>query len=220
MALAWLTPDSSQLAESLRERYISIPGSLFNYVTGALEELTRPERWEQFGDATPEESADFFLGVWENYLMSEFKMVGTIVGFAVQGSVPAFWYVMNGQSLVADDYPELAAAVPTIWLSGGNIVLPDMRGGFGLVQAGNQSGYPNKAIGTTGGEHDHVLTVSEMPNHSHNYNEPQSVVLRSSGSQPANSGTSFSPTATAGSDQPHNNMPPYLAVRFAIYAGR
>lgn len=67
------------------------------------------------------------------------------------------------------------------------------------------------AAGTTGGEETHQLTVEEMPSHTHK----QSI-----GSEPSYGNACFkesynSPgddTGAAGGDQPHNNMPPYLAV--------
>lgn len=72
--------------------------------------------------------------------------------------------------------------------------------------------------GSTGGEAQHILTKAEMPTHEHAAGN--GVEFITSG-EPAKwdiaiattkhySSTGY--TATAGDSQPHNNMPPYLAV--------
>lgn len=68
--------------------------------------------------------------------------------------------------------------------------------------------------GSTGGEAQHTLTVDEMPAHSH------LTGIQSNACGYIDGGSSavvhFDPsgrsTANSGGNQPHNNMPPYLAV--------
>lgn len=75
------------------------------------------------------------------------------------------------------------------------------------------------AAGSTGGEAQHTLTVGELPNHRHTAN----VYNGEGGSEwSLRDNTSAVKNAFrdgkdgligyAGGDQPHNNMPPYLAV--------
>ena len=73
--------------------------------------------------------------------------------------------------------------------------------------------------GKTGGEKKHTLTISEMPKHSH------SVVISSGGSK-TTSGFDYTYSSStkvysmddddmvkpSGESQPHNNLPPYIAV--------
>lgn len=68
--------------------------------------------------------------------------------------------------------------------------------------------------GTTGGEAEHTLTVDEMPSHKHEI--AASTLGTSFGSrylQPSDgANNSTDETKYTGGGQPHNNMPPYLAV--------
>lgn len=212
---AWLTPDQTQLSESQVERTIRLPGSLWYLISGALNLLAEADNWEEFGDATPEDTAQFFADVLDDYAMSSFRNVGMIAAFCRDPAVPAGWLILNGQTVTQEDYPELAAVVPLDWLVGSDIVLPDARDRV-LVMSG-----PTINTGVTGGANTHTLTTNEMPAHTHTTpSVPTPAVAATPGPLSVIAALSNGPTASTGNGQPHNNLPAYLAIRWWIYAGR
>jgi len=127
------------------------------------------------------------------------------------------------------------ASITTVALTHFNT--PDLRGRFALGvnqttladlegDATNQSAisgiYP---LGSEGGEERHILTAGEMPSHQHIiYGQDNNAQANGYSSNevaqvqnPADGGFQRLTSETGGND-PHNNMPPYLAVRYIIKA--
>lgn len=112
---------------------------------------------------------------------------------------------------VGSIYLSAAAASPATWLGG---VWEQIKGRFLLAADGTYG------AGTTGGEAAHALSIDEMPKHNHGY-EVRSPLNNQSGAVQHGfadynnsnwwAGT-WSYVTAAGGGQPHNNMPPYLAV--------
>lgn len=215
---AWLTPDSSELEENLRKRFITLPGSLFVYISGALMMLAEVENWEDFGDLTAQETADYFSDIFDEYTQSEYKMVGQITAWVRDIAMPNGWLPMTGQTLAQDDYPELAAVVPAAWLVSTNIVLPDLRGAF-LAMSGAVGA--TAALGAMGGANLKTLSLSEMPPHTHDYNIKNGTALAAAGAvSVVTPGNTIASTDTSGGGAAFDNRPSYLSIRWGIYAGR
>lgn len=80
------------------------------------------------------------------------------------------------------------------------------------------------SVGSIGGEAEHILTIDEMPKHTHRFKTdinspdynvtwPEWTEYTTGWTQMSNETESPASQVTyTGSDQPHNNMPPYLTV--------
>jgi microcystin-dependent protein len=132
---------------------------------------------------------------------------------------------------------------PSGWaLCDGTNDTPDLRGRFVLSQnpfnggsANNGScdgnGYPNintgarissdlcNAVGINGGEAYHVLTVNEMPSHSHGYTSPTAGgrnFCYGAGCNLYLSQDNAVQTVSTGGGVSHNNIPPYYVLAFIM----
>jgi microcystin-dependent protein len=156
--------------------------------------------------------------------LGEIRMFGG--NFAPRG-----WAFCNGQILSIAQNTALFSLLGTTY--GGNgqttFALPDLRG-RSPMHWGQGPGLTNRTLGERSGTEAVKLTRSQMPAHSHemratgtpaNSVAPVNRLLAVGGNQyqatwdqaTVMSSRSIGPT---GSDQPHANMHPYLAVSFII----
>jgi microcystin-dependent protein len=146
---------------------------------------------------------------------------------------PKGWAMCNGQILPINQNQPLFSLLGTTY--GGNgqttFALPDMRGNV-PIHMGN-----SHTLGEKAGQQAHTLTLSEMPQHVHDFSANTCVASASANATvgpPTNnywanhgkttystggvSTAAMSPQAVGnyGGSQPHQNMQPYLVLNFCI----
>jgi microcystin-dependent protein len=142
--------------------------------------------------------------------------VGQVSSFL--GAVPSSWLALDGSTHNKVDYPELWEALDSQYRDATTFTLPDLSGLF-LAAAGTGS----YALGDTGGADDHTLTTAEMPAHTHTYTPPvMDLDFKVPGAPDILAARLGTPTVTSstGSDNAHENRPPFHAVIMGIFAGR
>ncbi|MHB1309582.1 MAG: tail fiber protein, partial [Limisphaerales bacterium] len=105
------------------------------------------------------------------------------------------------------------------------LVKPDLRGRF-VLGSGSGSGLTPRALtDAPGGEEQHILTVKEMPKHTHDvkFKTFNNVDARNDGTRDVagpdydawNTWNKFT-SEKEGGDGAHNNMPPYYVLAYII----
>jgi len=145
--------------------------------------------------------------------------VGELTMFA-GSTAPPGWLLCNGSAVNRTTYASLFAAIGSAWGAGDGVTtfnLPDMRG-RAPIGAGAGSGLTNRTLGQTLGEETHVLTIAEMPSHTHAYIMDQACCAGNSGSggQPLTHSLTQTNTTAAGGSAGHNNMQPSAVVNYII----
>ncbi|MBK9711278.1 MAG: phage tail protein [Kouleothrix sp.] len=147
---------------------------------------------------------------------------------------PRGWAMCNGQLIPISQNTALFALLGTYYGGDGRTTfgLPNLQGSAPLDQ-GQGPGLTQRVIGETGGETNVTLITSEMASHGHTVGAdsgassvaaPTNGMWASAGRGRPSAYSSNAPSAAmspaavgpSGSNQPHNNMPPYLVMNFCI----
>jgi len=148
------------------------------------------------------------------------------------GSVaPTGWFLCQGQAVSRTQFAALFAAIGTAFGAGDGSTtfnLPDLQGRV-PVGAGQGSGLTNRVLAAKGGEETHVLSVAEMPAHSHSATpswaggdvpatfQSSAVGAQGSATFPEGARDVLSITVgNTGGGGAHNNMQPYLVLNYII----
>ena len=139
---------------------------------------------------------------------------------------PVDWLLCQGQLLDIATYDALFTLIGTTYGGDGSntFALPDLRSRVPVHASSTEP------LGTTGGVESVTLTTSHLPNHTHPLNGAAGggTDLSPSGntwatwsdqqysSAAANTTMSAAALDPVGGSQPHDNLPPFLAVNFII----
>lgn len=201
---------------------------------GALAPLTDPANWEQNTEEGeyPDVAAELFRTLWVNEWEpweddcedGMANPVGQIFAWA-GNTAPTSALACDGSQVEQSAYPDLYAICGTLWGSAdsGYFRLPDLASRM-PVGAGAGSGLTERVVADQGGEEAHTLIEAELPAHAHNIPWLYTAVNTGVGGtaqrfRDSGGGTQSNQwTATAGSDDPHENMPPFTAVLMCVWA--
>lgn len=235
--VGYLTPDTLPGTYQCRVLFLPDGEDWLAVITGALQTLTEPENWTLWGALTPQETADVWLPIWDDFCFRRgaCKVIGEIVTYAgTANPYPTMWLDCDGASLLRTDYPDLFNVVGTTYgaVDGTHFSLPDMRG-RAAMGTGTGTGLSPRALGDSIGEEDHTLTTGESANHTHvdtGHLHAEGIAVPSIGAAivgvPVPSavpgvgatGVGNAALASSGGGGSHNNIQPSLALNYYIVA--
>lgn len=210
----WNWPAIKDSATNTPRRIVSLSGTSQTLIGAAYFDLKTMTKWR--GDdyeLTPEEIDDIKSAVDRLiYEIGVSSMIGAIFPYA-RGAIHPDWLPCDGSTYERSDYPDLYDALPKEYqLSDTQFTTPNLSDRM-VVGTGIEF-----AEFATGGEKEVTLSLNQMPLHDHT----ESIVITTLGvvgEIPAFVPTgSAGITGSAGNDEPHNNMPPYIALPYAIVA--
>ncbi len=148
--------------------------------------------------------------------------LGTVVAWAGPDVAPNpdSWLECDGSEISRTTYAELFALIGTLYGVGDGsttFALPQTQRQVIMGRGGISTQSPGTATGDQGGEEEHVLTIDELAQHTHQYSVgpagPDVGLLNPSGDS-----ITINNTGVAGLDEAHNNIQPSLVLRYIIKA--
>ena len=216
MSGKYLTPDTAAGLTACRR--LIIPVELLGHVNAALLDLCADYRWDELGTMTVTEAVELCQEMFRGYIEGS-CMIGSVHPYA--GSLPSGVLACDGATHARVDYPLLYAMLDAAYITDADyFVTPDLRG-RAVIGTGTGAGLTTRAMNDIGGEESHQLTAGEMPSHTHSYQPPAvNPDVEGPGIPDIGATVLGLPTVTgsAGSDQSHNNMQPYVALTWGIVA--
>lgn len=166
--MPYLTPNAPPANEFVSRR-ILIPNDIdfLGIVNGQIYALTKHWLYEQFGELTPQETADYMSALYTDYQNSSGFMLGTIVPYAT-AEPPTYMLPCDGSTYARADWPTLYAALdPVFWVDDDYFTVPNIPAGHSVVQVGTSPSLNEYNLGASGGNETHTQNTNELATHSH-----------------------------------------------------
>jgi len=175
-----------------------------------LAKLTQESQWAQSETGmTVEQATDEIESAIDAAVFRGCTMIGQVLWVAV--AVPDWCVICDGAAYERVDYPDLYAVLQAAYIvDADNFTVPDLIDRFAMGAV---------ASGAVGGEAEHILTVAEMPAHTHAEQDPGLVIVQTgTGAAPLSDPGLPSQTGSTGDGEAHNNIPPYETLTPVIVA--
>ena len=167
-------------------------------------------------------------GNFDCYMHPTFYTMAGEIKMWAGNTIPDGWLLCDGSEVSKAEYPNLYAAIGDLWgvpNSSSNFKLPNLSGRVPVGYADADTDF--NTVGKQDGEKTHLLTVDEMPSHTHTSYYTAATGRAASGTArytPAAPNTGLEhvvyscETSSIGGGQEHNNLQPYAVVKYIICA--
>lgn len=231
VAVIGLLIASIVLADTITKPYTFAPGTTIksSEINAVLDALYN--QINKIGALIDIDSTNARVGIGTAAPAEKLEVNGTVKATAFQGDGSALTGISPGiPAGVIVMWSGAIANIPAGWaLCDGTNGAPDLRDRFIVGARQDDAGMAKTNVKGSlmqiGGEHQHTLTISEMPAHDH-------ILKGYTNYEPGNDGGSryyFSelsirfnfwnlqaPTEVSGGNQPHENCPPFYALAFIM----
>jgi Microcystin-dependent protein len=157
--------------------------------------------------------------VQKSNLIKDTVPAGVVDMFA-GSTAPSGYLLCDGSAVSRSTYSKLFTAIGTTYGSGDGSTtfnLPNLKG---KVAVGlNSADTSFDALGETGGEKAHTLTVAEMPDHNHglgSYGDPSTGGTYYYKTTRVTNQFGSGSTGNTGGGGSHNNLQPYIVLNYII----
>lgn len=185
--------------------------ALVPHISDAITQLSNDYVWTEVDDSVADivAACKAIVQSWYSDML-----IGAI--FPWLRNPPIGWLLLDGSTYANADYPELSDVLPAHLISGANFTLPDVDGAFPY-------GVVDEDDGTqVDGSNDLILTVAQLPAHTHTYVPPTLSIDVETPAVPIPGVTVGAPVATGstGSGDTIDKRPQRFGLVYAVYAGR